>query len=252
MLLCVGVGAGVGVHCVCGVWCGAAWHTDPLLPPSVCRFKTPPCVRSRRLRVYWQENTRMCFSVQPDLMLSFCGRWSLCISLWICTSFQRGDQCEGSKRLTVRLFLDDFQHHGDHSLVDVLCPQYLFLPSLVQENPDSVILIESSSAQKYVSTTRLPKFCFRWSPCFTQKNRVPSASLNLFQEFIDSLAAVQRPYILLNHVEVQERVRDQLCLALDFFYVMFHREFHDTFFRGHAVAIARVDIWSSFFVGCCL
>ena len=26
---------------------------------SVCRFKTPPCVRSRRLRVY-RENARMC------------------------------------------------------------------------------------------------------------------------------------------------------------------------------------------------
>ena len=27
--------------------------------PSVCRFKTPPCVRSGRLRVY-PENARMC------------------------------------------------------------------------------------------------------------------------------------------------------------------------------------------------
>ena len=26
--------------------------------PSVCRFKTPPCVRSKRFRVYWQ-NARM-------------------------------------------------------------------------------------------------------------------------------------------------------------------------------------------------
>ena len=34
------------------VWCGAAWHAENL---SVCRFKTPSCVRSRRLRVY-REN----------------------------------------------------------------------------------------------------------------------------------------------------------------------------------------------------
>ena len=45
------------VCCVCAVWwcvcvvCGAAWHAEP--PPlPVCRFKTSPFVRSRRLRVF--------------------------------------------------------------------------------------------------------------------------------------------------------------------------------------------------------
>ena len=44
----------------CGVvvWCGAAWIAES---SSVCRFKTPPCVRSRRLRVY-PENARMCWN----------------------------------------------------------------------------------------------------------------------------------------------------------------------------------------------
>ena len=40
---------------VCGVvWCGLACGNL-----FVCRFKTPPCVRSSRLRVY-RENARMC------------------------------------------------------------------------------------------------------------------------------------------------------------------------------------------------
>ena len=41
-----------GVWCVECVWCGSR------KTPSVCRFKTPPCVRSRRLHVY-PENARM-------------------------------------------------------------------------------------------------------------------------------------------------------------------------------------------------
>ena len=75
VLCCVvmcGVGAGVGAQCVCVCVCGggcvvrgaccvcwvcnAAWHAEKL---PVCRFKTSPCVRSKRLRVYWQ-NARMC------------------------------------------------------------------------------------------------------------------------------------------------------------------------------------------------
>ena len=36
-----------------------ARKTEKAENPSVCRFKTPPCVRSRRLRVY-PENARMC------------------------------------------------------------------------------------------------------------------------------------------------------------------------------------------------
>ena len=44
-----------GVVLCCFVWCGAARHAEN---SSACRFKTPPCVRSRRLRVY-RENARM-------------------------------------------------------------------------------------------------------------------------------------------------------------------------------------------------
>ena len=57
VLCCVvmcGVGAGVGV-CVWCV-CGAAWHAEK---HAVCRFKTSPCVGSKRLRVY-RQNARMC------------------------------------------------------------------------------------------------------------------------------------------------------------------------------------------------
>ena len=43
----------------CGVvLCGVVRCGAPCGKPSVCRFKTPPCVRSRRLRVY-PENARM-------------------------------------------------------------------------------------------------------------------------------------------------------------------------------------------------
>ena len=41
-----------GVVLCCFVWCGLACRK-----PSVCRFKTPPCVRSRRLRVYREFST---------------------------------------------------------------------------------------------------------------------------------------------------------------------------------------------------
>ena len=61
-VLCVCVVCGVcgvcGVGCVV---CGAAWHAEN---PSVCSFKTPPCVRSGRLRVY-RQNARV---------LNTCGR----------------------------------------------------------------------------------------------------------------------------------------------------------------------------------
>ena len=45
-----------GVVLLFFVWCGAAWHAES---PSVCRFKTPPCMCSRRLRVY-REKARTC------------------------------------------------------------------------------------------------------------------------------------------------------------------------------------------------
>ena len=54
---CVWCGGACGVvvrvvwWCVCVV-CGEAWHVGK---SSVCRFKTPPCVRSGCLRVYRQQ-----------------------------------------------------------------------------------------------------------------------------------------------------------------------------------------------------
>ena len=48
--------------CVCGVWCVvvcvACVARLVTRKTPVCRFKTPPCVRSKRLRVYW-HNARM-------------------------------------------------------------------------------------------------------------------------------------------------------------------------------------------------
>ena len=58
LVLCVctcGVVVRVVWWCVCVV-CGEAWHAGK---SPVCRFKTPPCVRSGRLRVYRQK-ARMC------------------------------------------------------------------------------------------------------------------------------------------------------------------------------------------------
>ena len=60
--LCVvcGVCCACCVCCVCcACWCvlcGAAWHAENT---PVCRSQTPPCVRSGRLRVYWQH-AHMC------------------------------------------------------------------------------------------------------------------------------------------------------------------------------------------------
>ena len=61
------VGAGVGVQyvvlvLVCNVWCVVSvvcvWCGLARGKPSVCRFKTSPCVGSKRLRVY-RQNARM-------------------------------------------------------------------------------------------------------------------------------------------------------------------------------------------------
>ena len=59
VMCCVGAGVGVqcvvrGVRGVCCV-CGAAWHAEN---HPLCRFKTPPCVGSKRIRVY-RQNARM-------------------------------------------------------------------------------------------------------------------------------------------------------------------------------------------------
>ena len=62
VLVCCVVG--VGVQCVsvvcscamCGCWCWCVTLTPPTpLPLTVCRFKTPSCVRSKRLRLYLQH-----------------------------------------------------------------------------------------------------------------------------------------------------------------------------------------------------
>ena len=54
VVLCVHVVCGVGGACggACGVVCGETWHAENL---PVCTFKTPPSVRSGRLRVYRQQ-----------------------------------------------------------------------------------------------------------------------------------------------------------------------------------------------------
>ena len=68
--LCVDVGAGVGVQCVCVVW-----NTPP-----VCRFKTPPCVRSGRRR--FESTHKEVFSLFLSVALSHF--LSLSLSLFIC------------------------------------------------------------------------------------------------------------------------------------------------------------------------
>ena len=64
LCVCVGVVWVVSV-CACGVvvrvcvWCCMARGIHP-----VCRFKTPPCVRSGRLRVY-RQRAHMCSTCGP-------------------------------------------------------------------------------------------------------------------------------------------------------------------------------------------
>ena len=54
--------------CVCA-WCVVLcmWRGLARGKPPVCRFKTPPCVGSKRLRVY-RQNARICYH-----MRAFCG-----------------------------------------------------------------------------------------------------------------------------------------------------------------------------------
>ena len=64
VVLC-GVGAGVGVQCVvCGVCavCGAAWHAEK---PSVCRFKTSPCVPAPRAHVLFNMHAFCTYPRRP-------------------------------------------------------------------------------------------------------------------------------------------------------------------------------------------
>ena len=65
-VLCVLCGVSVGCVvccflCVCACGVGEAWHAENL---PVCTFKTPPCVRSGRLRVYRQQ-ARMSWTFGP-------------------------------------------------------------------------------------------------------------------------------------------------------------------------------------------
>ena len=69
------------VWCCGVVWCGAAWHAEN---PSVCRFKTPPCVRSRRTHGGVFKLHTEGFSAFSSLMLSVFLALSL---LSVCNSF---------------------------------------------------------------------------------------------------------------------------------------------------------------------
>ena len=65
-VLCVLCGVSVGCVvccflCVCTCGVGEAWHAEN---PPVCPSKTPPCVRSGRLRVYRQQ-ARMSWTFGP-------------------------------------------------------------------------------------------------------------------------------------------------------------------------------------------
>ena len=51
VVCCVYMWCVVSVVCV-HVVCGEAWQAEN---PPMCTFKTPPCVRSGRLRVYRQQ-----------------------------------------------------------------------------------------------------------------------------------------------------------------------------------------------------
>ena len=61
VVLCVRVCVVVCVCVVCSCGVGEAWHAEN---PPVCTFKTPPCVRSGRLRVYRQQ-ARMSWTFGP-------------------------------------------------------------------------------------------------------------------------------------------------------------------------------------------
>ena len=68
MVLCVHVVCCGVCVCTCGV--GEAWHAEN---PPVCTFKTPPCVRSGRLRVYRQQarmSSLLVLSFSSSLLLS--------------------------------------------------------------------------------------------------------------------------------------------------------------------------------------
>ena len=111
------------VWCVLSV-CGAAWQAEK---PSVCRFKTSPCVGSKRFRVY-KQNARMC---------STCGRFA------------------GTHGSVLNLHMETFQNllHGEEgergfsSLSFSLHPSLpLFLPLLLFFSlPSSLSLLLFSS-----------------------------------------------------------------------------------------------------------
>ena len=59
------------------VWCGEAWHAENT---PVCTFKTPPCVRSGRLRVYRQRARMSKTCSLLSLLLSLSSFFSLLFS----------------------------------------------------------------------------------------------------------------------------------------------------------------------------
>ena len=67
-----------GVLCVvCGV-CGAAWHAqNPRVYAqnvTMCRFKTPPCVRAKRAHVSRFPSLFLCLSLSPCGVVCRCSR----------------------------------------------------------------------------------------------------------------------------------------------------------------------------------
>ena len=62
---------------------------------------------------------------------------------------------------------------------------YLFSPFLVQEYCHTVFVFEFSSTHINVSLTRPPHLSFVWSPRHGKQESVPSAVLNLTNQFFD-------------------------------------------------------------------
>ena len=121
-LWCVCVVCDVCVRCgVCAVWCLwclCVWRGLARGKHPVCRFQTPPCVRSKRFRVY-QQNARM---------LNTCARFASTHGGVLNVHTERRE--EGGEGVLFSLFLSSLFSLSFPSLS--FSPLYLFsLPSLV-------------------------------------------------------------------------------------------------------------------------
>ena len=123
----------------------------------------------------------------PMVLFLFSTWWSACFA-WV--------------KYTLDSFPVDYENYGDRSLVDVLCPLDLSLPLFVHQYSYSVFAFHFSSAHLFVTTARLPYFCFLGSPCVGFENRIPFDSCCYLQDSLESVAAVQRPRALLCHDKV--------------------------------------------------